>query len=242
MTRTPTILMLTLILTLGAAAPALAADLDAATQQALAAALDDERQAQATYRAAVERYGAGPFVRVVEAEGRHERHLLDLYDTYGLEPPADRWAEAEIELPETLAEACAEAAEWETGNAALFDDLLATVQAPDVRQVFQTLQSRSRDRHLPAFQRCAEGAAGGGMGCRHGAGPGQGKGPGQGMGPGQRMGHGQGTGHGQGRMHGQGNGNHGGGRCAGSCGHGGQHRQGRGCPRHGTGPDGEAAP
>lgn len=190
--RTTLLVLLTLILTLGAAAPAPAADLDPPTRDALAAALDDERQAQATYRAAAERYAAGPFARIVDAEGRHEGHLLDLYAAHGLEAPANRWADAEIELPDTAQAACAQAVTWETGNAALYDELLETVEAPDVREVFQLLQSRSRDRHLPAFQRCADGAAGGGMG----------KGHGHGAGPGPEMG--KGDGKGSCRMHGGG--------------------------------------
>jgi len=34
--------------------------------------------------------------------------------------------------------------------------LLQSTQRPDVLQVFEALRSASQDRHLPAFQRCAQ--------------------------------------------------------------------------------------
>lgn len=156
------------------------------TRDALLAALDDERRSQATYRAVIDRHGEVlPFTRIVEAEGRHEAHLLSLFETYGLEAPADPWDEREIEVPDTVAEACREGIESEKVNVALYDRLLASeaVARTDVRELFGHLRDMSQDHHLAAFTRCAEGdAAAGprmGRGMGYCGGMGKGKGPGR---------------------------------------------------------------
>lgn len=167
------LLVLAVLVVLTAVAVVKADTLSDSTQQALLAALDDEREAQATYAKAAELYDAGPFAHVVEAERHHEAHLLDLFQVYGLDVPADAWAQRTVELPETAAAACAAAVQWETANAAMYDDFLSRDDLPaDVRAVFQRLGSVSRQRHLPAFQRCADGQLGGGMGGRGGHGGG----------------------------------------------------------------------
>lgn len=162
--------LLALLAMLVVAPAAGAATLDEATREALLAALDDEHRSEATYRAALDRFGTEtlPFAHVVEAEKRHGAHLLALFERHGLEIPADRWQGTEIELPATRREACAEAVEGEIRNAALYDRLLATVQEPDVREVFTWLRDASREHHLPAFQRCAQGGGKGGPGRRGG--------------------------------------------------------------------------
>ena len=166
-------------------------ELSPTTEDALLAALDDERHAQATYRAVIARHGeVMPFARIVEAEGRHEGHLLALFETYGLEAPADAWGEREIEVPDTVVEACREAIESEKTNVALYEELLASEAIPqaDIRELFGHLRDMSEDHHLAAFTRCAErggerggAAAGPGMGRGKGfcGGMGKGKGPGQ---------------------------------------------------------------
>jgi len=44
----------------------------------------------------------------------------------------------------------------EIDNVAIYDRLLLATQRPDILEVFQALRSASQDRHLPAFQRCAQ--------------------------------------------------------------------------------------
>lgn len=134
---------------------AVSGPLDRATQDALRAALDDERHAQALYSAVQARFGERrPFSNIAMAEERHEAHLLALFAAHGLAVPEDRWGTATIPVPATFAETCHQAAQAERDNVALYDRLLPTVAAPDVRAVFTALRDASRDHHLPAFERC----------------------------------------------------------------------------------------
>jgi hypothetical protein len=136
------------------------------TVAALAEALDDEYKSRATYRKVIAAFGpVQPFVNIEASEGRHIAALISLYERYGLEPPADEW-EGRVEAPASVTAACEAAVRDEEENAAMYNRLLAVVDKPDVRAVLLRLQSASRDRHLPAFRRCAErgGAAGGGRG------------------------------------------------------------------------------
>lgn len=94
-----------------------------------------------------------PFSRVIEAERRHQQFLLELFDRYGLTPP--EWKpHDDISVPATLREACEKAVQAEIENAALYDRLLAEVSRPDITATFRHLRDASRDRHLPAFERC----------------------------------------------------------------------------------------
>lgn len=141
--------------------------MNSATREALNLALDDEYKAQATYRAVIERFGSvRPFINIVEAEGRHIQALLRIYTRHGIDPPADKWA-GRVEAPATLEAACQSAIEAERENDAMYERILASVDDPDIRAVMSRLQEASRDRHLPAFERCVQrGAAeGGGPGC-----------------------------------------------------------------------------
>jgi hypothetical protein len=135
------------------------------TIAALAEALDDEYKARATYRAVIAAFGpVQPFVNIVASEERHIAALIMLYGRYGLDPPADEWA-GRVEAPASVTAACEAAVRGEEENAAMYQRLLAVVDKPDVRAVLLRLQSASRDRHLPAFRRCAgRGVGGGGRG------------------------------------------------------------------------------
>ncbi|PRQ02858.1 hypothetical protein ENSA5_20350 [Enhygromyxa salina] len=141
-----------------------------ATREALDAALDDEYKARATYRAVLDRFGeVRPFVNIIEAEGRHIEALLRVYSRHGLEPPADRWAD-HVEAPATLEAACREGVEAERENDALYARLIEKVDEPRIRELMSRLREASRERHLPAFERClARGGRGQGGGHgRHG--------------------------------------------------------------------------
>ena len=52
-------------------------------------------------------------------------------------------------------EACAAAVQGEIDNVALYDRVLKTTRRPDILSVYQALRS-ALDRHLPAFQHCAQ--------------------------------------------------------------------------------------
>jgi hypothetical protein len=122
---------------------------------ALNEALQDEYKARATYRAIIERFGAvRPFANIVTAEERHIQALLPLFTRYGLAVPQDEWP-TQVEVPESLGQACQAGLQAEIENGAMYERLLAlTVAYPDVQQVFRQLQRASQENHLPAFQRC----------------------------------------------------------------------------------------
>jgi hypothetical protein len=120
----------------------------------LTLALLDEYKSRATYAKILEKFGpVRPFINIHEAEGRHVEALLRLFESYQIEVPVDHWP-CHITVPPTLREACQQAVEAEQDNMTMYDRILAETSEPDVRRVLQNLQSASRDRHLPAFERC----------------------------------------------------------------------------------------
>ena len=132
------------------------APLPQASRQALLEALDDERRAEARYRAVLATFGqVQPFSRIVQAEVRHQDELLSLFRWHGVAVPLDPWKDHPPAAPDTLEAACAEGVQGEAATVALYDRLLATVKEPDLRATFHRLQAVSRDHHLPAFRACA---------------------------------------------------------------------------------------
>lgn len=138
-------------------------------EQVLAAALDDERKAEATYQAVIDRHGpVRPFINIIEAERRHAQMIIDLMRSRGMAIPTNRWAGEGVAAPSTVAQACSEGVIAERENVALYDRLLPTVSDPEAREVLNYLQAASRNNHLPALERCG--------GARGGRGPGGGMG------------------------------------------------------------------
>jgi hypothetical protein len=136
-------------------------ELDQQEAQALLAALDDEYKSHATYDQVIRDFGqVRPFINIVEAEARHIAALLTLFERYSLPVPPNPWSGKTPRYP-GVAAACVAAVQAEIDNAALYDRLLASTRRPDILAVFQALRSASQDRHLPAFQRCAQRSAGG---------------------------------------------------------------------------------
>ncbi len=139
--------------------------LDQKTQDALISALADERLAQATYQAILNKFpGSRPFVNIIEAEKKHESFLIPLFAKYGVAVPKNEFDPAKITVPDDLIEACKAGVKAENENIALYDGFFQFVKEPDIKEVFTRLQSASRDNHLPAFTRCSEGGTGGGRG------------------------------------------------------------------------------
>lgn len=130
---------------------------DRRLRRALEEVLDDEYRARATYRAVLERHGpVRPFTAIVEAEDRHVRALLPLFQRHGFPVPEDPWRDR-VEAPASLRDACAAAVAAELENAAMFDRLRpAVADHPDVATVFERLREASAERHLPAFRRGLE--------------------------------------------------------------------------------------
>jgi len=129
---------------------------DAKTIAALREALDDEYRARATYRKVIDTFGpVRPFVNIVEAEDRHAKALLRLFERFGIEPPRDAWT-GHSKAPHSLHDACRAGVEAEIENEAMYERMLKEVTDPSVRSVLQRLQRASKERHLPAFRRCLE--------------------------------------------------------------------------------------
>lgn len=151
--------------------------------EVLREALIDEYQAIAVYQKVIDAFGAvRPFVNIIEAERTHVQALLPLFERYGVPVPEDA-STPPAAVPSSILEACRKAVEAEKANVAMYDRLLRATQTPDVRAVLARLQAASRDRHLPAFERCVaretgegacsgRGTAGGRRG-RRGFGPGR---------------------------------------------------------------------
>jgi hypothetical protein len=142
--------------------------LDDKTKVMVLEALDDEYKARALYRLVIKTFGpVRPFINIVEAEDTHARVLEALCVRYKIPLPPDDW-EAKLQPPSSVLEACRAGVEGEVKNIAMYDRFLQETDLPDVRIIFQRLQARSREAHLPAFERCV--ARGGEIG--RGPGPG----------------------------------------------------------------------
>ncbi len=134
------------------------AELSGNAKDALLSALDDEYKAFATYQAIMQKLGnVRPFIMISRAEEQHISSLKSLFDKYGLDVPENSYIGA-INAPETLAAACTAGVTAEEENAALYnDELLPEVSDyEDITAVFKNLMNASEQKHLPAFERCAE--------------------------------------------------------------------------------------
>jgi hypothetical protein len=131
-------------------------EVPAVVADAMAAGLQDERNAYAIYEAVLEQFGnVRPFTNIQRAEAQHIAAWEFLFDRYELPLPA---AEPLAEAPSfaTVAEACQAAADAEIANFDLYDNMLATFEDyPDMVQVVTALRDASEFNHLPAFERCA---------------------------------------------------------------------------------------
>lgn len=121
--------------------------------QALKIALDDEFRAYEAYTSVIEKFGAQtPFTNIVEAEQRHQKALIELFEKHDIAMIENRWLGA-IESPNSLQEAYSMGVNAEIENIQMYDMLLAYVgNYPDVQDVFYQLQAASFNNHLPAFQ------------------------------------------------------------------------------------------
>lgn len=136
---------------------------------ALHEALDDEYHAWSTYDQVIRDFGeVAPFSNIRDAEARHIEALLSLFARYQLPVPENPWPD-KVERYASLQAACEAGIAAEIANAAMYDRLLTATARADILTVLRNLQEASQQRHLPAFQRCAEGGGRGGcgQGARH---------------------------------------------------------------------------
>lgn len=133
--------------------------------RALNEALDDEYRAWATYDQVIADFGeVPPFSNIREAAARHIEALCVLFARYGLPVPENPWP-GKIERYASRQAACEAGVAAEIANGEMYDRLLGATQRADILTVLRILQEASQQRHLAAFQRCAQGTAGGGGGC-----------------------------------------------------------------------------
>lgn len=130
------------------------AALDDAARSAVERALADERRAEARYAAALHELGStAPLRNVNRAEGRHAWALEALLRSHGSAVPESRAATG-IPRYGSVAAACRDGQDVERQNIALYDQLLEGTLPADVQCVFSHLRMVSKERHLPAFERC----------------------------------------------------------------------------------------
>lgn len=135
--------------------------------RALHEALDDEYRAWATYDQVIADFGEVlPFRNIREAEARHIHALHALFVCYDLPVPENHWP-GKVERYASLQAACEAGVAAEIANGEMYQRLLAASRRPDILTTLRSLQEASQQRHLPAFQRCAQGRShGGGYGAR----------------------------------------------------------------------------
>ena len=129
---------------------------------ALKEALDDEYRSFATYDQVLADFGeVRPFSNIREAESRHIEALCGLFARYGLPVPENPW-KGKVERYASLQAACEAGVAAEIANAEIYERLLKATERPDILSVFRNLRDASQQRHLPAFERCAQGSSGSG--------------------------------------------------------------------------------
>jgi len=139
----------------------------ASDADALLMALDDEYKAEATYVAVIEKFGEiRPFINIIEAERRHAERAKAEMDRLGISYDPENPYLGVLVAPQSVLAACEQGVTAEIENIALYDRLLPTIQDASVLSTLTDLQWASRERHLPAFERCVarEGEQGRGQG------------------------------------------------------------------------------
>ncbi len=127
-------------------------------------ALDDEYRAWATYDQVIADFGeVPPFSNIREAEARHIEALRALFLRYQIPVPANSWPGKVGRYP-SLQAACEAGVAAEISNGEMYERLLMATTRQDILAVLNNLKEASQQRHLPAFQRCAQGSGAGGCG------------------------------------------------------------------------------
>tara|TARA_R100000152_G_C6687832_1_gene120177 strand:- start:50 stop:517 length:468 start_codon:yes stop_codon:yes gene_type:complete len=123
-------------------------------------ALEDEYLAWATYDQVIEDFGEErPFTNIRDAEARHIGALLALFTRYQLTVPENPWP-GKVVRYDSLQAACEAGVAAEVANGEMYERLLTLTGREDILTVLRNLQHASQQRHLPAFQRCAQRMAG----------------------------------------------------------------------------------
>jgi hypothetical protein len=122
--------------------------------EALSLTLNDEFKAEAIYQKVLGKFGdVRPFSNIINAEQKHSDSLIQLYEKYGLTVPENDWYDKVAEY-NSVQEACEAGVMAEIENIELYEELFSKVNNQDITAVFTSLRDASRDKHLPAFEKC----------------------------------------------------------------------------------------
>lgn len=125
---------------------------NAALEQMLIYAIQDEYLARAEYEYLITELNAGnPFTNIIKAEENHISMLIPLFEKYGFEVPTDTSSEHLIDV-ESITAALETGVQAEIDNIAMYEQFLETELPDDIREVFIELRDGS-ENHLAAFQR-----------------------------------------------------------------------------------------
>ena len=131
--------------------------------QVLNEALDDEYHAWATYDQVIADFGeVRPFSNIRDAEASHLDALHSWLVRYPVPIPDNNWL-GKVDRYSSLQDACTAGVAAEIANGEMYERLLISTDREDILAVLQALGDASQQRHLPAFQRCSQGA--GSTGC-----------------------------------------------------------------------------
>ncbi|HOX96505.1 MAG TPA: hypothetical protein PLI45_03950 [Candidatus Woesebacteria bacterium] len=131
-------------------------ELSTAAKTALNEAINDEYKALAVYQKITAKLGTvRPFSIIKGAEEQHIASLTSLFSKYGLAVPQNTWTN-KVTSPNTLKEACQAGVDAEVANASLYKEKLlpAVSDYEDITLVFTNLMNASKEKHLPAFEKC----------------------------------------------------------------------------------------
>ncbi len=132
-------------------------DLKTEEIEGLLLALNDEYHARATYDGVNKDFdNPRPFSNIQQAEAQHVARLKQIYKTYGVAIPENKWIGNAPKF-QSVAEACKAGADAEIVNRELYKRLFETTKREDILIAYRALQRASEENHLPAFRRCAEG-------------------------------------------------------------------------------------
>lgn len=127
-------------------------------QATLTVLIEDEYKARAEYVALVEKFGeVAPFTNLIKAETNHINALVNQFNVYGLDVPADNGSEFAV-VPATLAEAYAIGIQAEISNIALYENFLKQDFPVTIERTFTNLMNASV-KHLATFEAYQDGTA-----------------------------------------------------------------------------------
>jgi hypothetical protein len=127
-------------------------DLDMSVADMLSYAIQDEYIAHGEYAAIIAEFGAvSPYSNIIKSEESHISFLVGLFDTYGMDVPADDSA-SRLVIPADLLEAAKTGVQAEIGNIAMYEQFLGEALPLDVLGVFTSLKTAS-ESHLAAFEK-----------------------------------------------------------------------------------------